>query len=62
MSPLVLFPEGEEGDLEFVLNAGQSAQLLGDVPVDVDEAIAKALDAYRAAVASPCATAPQTPS
>ena len=58
----VLFPEGEDGDLEFVLNAGQSAQLLGDVPLDVDEAIAKALGEYRASVAGRGASAPQTPS
>lgn len=45
----VLFPEGEDGDLEFVLSLGQSSHLLGDVPALVDEAAEQALAAYRAA-------------
>lgn len=43
----ILYPEGEEGDLEFTLSAGQSAQLLGVMSPLVDEAVAEALAEYR---------------
>jgi len=42
----VLFPEGEEGDLEFALSSGQSAHLLGDMSAEVDDVAEAAILAY----------------
>ena len=42
----VLFPEGEEGDLEFVMSVGQSAHQLGVFPPEVGEAATQALREY----------------
>ena len=43
----ILFPEGEDGDLEFALSSGQSLHLLGDVLPDLDDKTAEAIEAYR---------------
>ena len=43
----VLFPEGEEGDLDTVMSEGQVAQLLGSAAGAADEASTRALEAYR---------------
>lgn len=42
----VLFPEGEEGDLDFTLNRGQVASLLGLVPSSYVDAVRRALEQY----------------
>ena len=47
----VLFPEGEEGDLDFVLSQGQVASLLGIWPLSVHDAARAALDDYLAELA-----------
>ena len=43
----ILYPEGDEGDLEFALSPGQSALLLGVMSEPVDEAAVEALQALR---------------
>jgi uncharacterized Zn finger protein len=42
----ILFPEGEEGDFENVLTAGQSRRLLGVTSPQVSEAVRLAIEAY----------------
>jgi hypothetical protein len=42
----ILFPEGEEGDLENTLTPGQTRRLLGVATPQVREAVAKALRVY----------------
>lgn len=44
----ILYPEGDEGDLEFALSAGQAAQLLGVLSEEVSDAVGEALAAYLA--------------
>jgi uncharacterized Zn finger protein len=45
----VLFPEGEEGDLDFALSEGQVLSLLGLLPASVHQAVRSALEDYAAA-------------
>ncbi len=42
----ILFPEGEEGDLENILTPGQSRRLLGVMSPQVERAVEKALQKY----------------
>jgi hypothetical protein len=42
----ILFPEGEEGDLENTLTPGQSRRLLGVMSPQVEIAVQRALEAY----------------
>ena len=42
----ILFPEGEEGDLENILTPGQSRRLLGVMSSQVEVAVQRALQAY----------------
>lgn len=42
----ILFPEGEEGDLENILTPGQSRRLLGVMSSQVEVAVQRALQVY----------------
>ena len=42
----ILFPEGEEGDLETILTRGQTGSLLGVMSPQVEEVVQQALHAY----------------
>jgi uncharacterized Zn finger protein len=42
----ILFPEGEEGDLDTILTKGQTGSLLGVLPPQVDAAVQHALSDY----------------
>lgn len=44
----ILYPEGDEGDLEFALSAGQTSRLLGVMAPEVSEAVNEALESYAA--------------
>lgn len=48
----ILYPEGDEGDLEFALSTGQAAALLGVLASSVDEAAREALEGYRASAST----------
>lgn len=45
----LLYPEAEEGGLDYALSRGQVAQLLGLVPARVEKAVLSAMAEYRAA-------------